>query len=160
MPQYQNHALAGTQGQGREVVRHVIARLYKLHPQASQRDLAKQAGCSRGVVQKALANLKHGRCLDDAPKSGRPRVLQGKDLDRAVELGVEMPVGSSRTVSEQLASEGHPSVHDSTVRRAYRREGVRYGRAKRGFVISEKNRLARLAFATTHGEGKTDLKYQ
>ena len=79
-------------------------------------------------------------------------------MDRAIELGVEMPVGSSRTVSEQLASEGLPVVHASTVCRAYRREGVKYGRAKRGFVISERKRLARLAFATTHGGGKTDFR--
>jgi len=79
-------------------------------------------------------------------------------LDRAIELGVEMPVGRSRTGSEQLASKGLPTVHASTVCRAYRREGVKYGRAKRGFVISERNRLARLASATTHGGGKTDFR--
>ena len=149
---------AGRLVQGREILRHVVVSLQKRHPEASQSDLAKLANCSKGVVQKALAKLKKGLPLEDAPKSGRPRVLQGEALDRAIQLGVDMPVGSSRSVSEQLASEGLPVVHASTVCRAYRRAGVKYGRAKRGFVITEKNRLARLAFATTHGGGKTDFR--
>jgi transposase len=153
-----NHAFAGRQVHEREALRHLVVNLHKQHPKASQRDLARKAECSRGVVQKALAKLKRGVPLEDAPKSGRPRVLQEKALDRAIELGVEMPVGSSRTVSEQLVREGLPVVHPSTVCRAYRREGVKYGSAKRGFMISEGSRLARLAFASTHGDGKTDFR--
>lgn len=142
----------------REVLRHLVVSLHKNHPEASHRELAKLANCSKGVVQKALAKLKMGLPLKDAPKSGRPRLLQGEALERTIQLGVDMPVGSSRTVSEELASEGLPVVHARTVCRSFRRAGVKYGRAKKGFVITEKNRLARLAFAATHGDGNTDFR--
>ena len=151
------HVSAGKLVQEREVLRHLVVNLHNAHPKASQRDLAKLANCSKGVVQRALAKVKRGDPLEDAPKSGRPRVLQGEALDRAIELGVDMPVGSSRTVLEQLACEGLPDVHASTVCRAYRRAGVKYGRAKKGFMISERSRLARLDFATKHGGWKTDF---
>ena len=132
--------------------------MHELNPGASHRELAKLVKCSKGVVQKAMAKLKKGLPLEDAPKKGRPRKLEGEALERAIQLGIDMPVGSSRTVSEELASEGYPDVHASTLCRVLNRAGVKYGRAKRGFVITEKNRLVRLAFAATHGDGKTDFR--
>jgi len=141
----------------REVDRHVIAAMHKNNPGASERELAKLANCSRGAVQRALAKLRKGVPLKDASRSGRPRVLQGEALDRAIQIGVDMPVGSSRDVSDQLACEGLPAVSASTVCRSFRRAGVRYGIAKRGFMITEKGRLARLAFAATHGGDMTDF---
>ncbi len=142
----------------REVLRHLVKTLHHLHPHASHKKLAGMAKCSQGAVQKTLAKLKKGLPLEDAPRTGRPRKLQGEILKKAIQLGVAMPVGSSRTVAEELASEGLPIVDPSTVRRALRGAGVKYGRAKKGFVISEKSRLARLSFAATHGDGKTDFK--
>lgn len=41
-------------------------------------------------------------------------MLRGKGLGRAMDLGLEMHVDSSRTVSEQLGSEGYPSEPDHT----------------------------------------------
>ena len=132
--------------------------MHELQPEASYRELAKLANCSKGVVQRVLAKHRDNLPMEDAPRSGRPRVLQGGALDRTIQLGVEMAVGSSRTVTEELANEGFPALDPSTVRRAFGREGLKYGRAKRGFVISEKSRQARLDFAATHGDGKTDFK--
>lgn len=136
----------------------MIAALLKSHPQASQRELAVLAKCSRGAVQKTLAKLKSGQTLADAPRSGRPQSLRGEAMARAMHLGLQSPVGSSRTVSEQLASEGFPEVHASTVCRAYRRAGVRYGMPRKALLISQKNKVARVAFATKHGSGRTDFR--
>jgi len=80
----------------REVDRHVIAAMHKNNPGASEMVLAKLANCSRGAVQRALAKLRKGVPLKDASRSERPRVLQGEALDRAIQIGVDMPVGSSR----------------------------------------------------------------
>ncbi len=51
-------------------------------------------------------------------------------------------------------------MHASTLCRVFNRAGVKYGRAKRGFVITEKNRLARLAFAATHNPDAAFLMMQ
>ena len=152
------HTLAGKQVKERDISRHLVISYHGHNPQASHRELAKLAKCSKGVVQRALAKHKKGLPMEDASRSGRPRVLQGEALVRTIQLGVEMAVGSSRTVTEELANEGYPVVDPSTVLRAFGREGLKYGRAKRGFVISERSRLARLAFAATHGDGKTDFR--
>lgn len=153
-----DHTSAGRLVQEREVLRHLIAALHKSKPEASQRDLARLANCSRGVVQKAMAKWGKGLPLEDAPKSGRPHSLQGENLARVVQLGVDMPVGSSRTVSEQLARDGLPVVHARTVCRAYCRAGVKYGRAKKGFLLTPDKKVRRLAFARRHGGGHTDFK--
>jgi hypothetical protein len=142
----------------KEVLRHVVPNYHKSHPQASERDLAKLANCSRGVVQRTLAKLKNDPSLKDAPRSGRPLSLQRELLARAFQIGVDSPVGSSRSVSDELASEGFPSVHLSTVCRAYRRAGVQHGGAKKGLLISARNKAARLAFAARHGGGTTDFR--
>lgn len=152
------HIFAGRKVQEREVLRHVVAHLHKRHPEVSQRDLAKLVNCKRGVVQKALAKLTTGVPLEDASRSGRPRMLKGEALDRAVQIGVDMPVGSARSVSEQLVIEGFPEVHARTVCRSFREARVRYGSAKKGFQITASNRISRLAFATEHGGGGTDFK--
>ena len=122
-----------------------------------------QGACKAGKMQQWGGAEGHGKAekcllLEDAPKKGRPRKLEGEALERAIQLGIGMPVGSSRTVSEELASEGYPAVHASTLCRVFNRAGVKYGRAKRGFVITEENSLARLAFAATHGDSKTDFR--
>ena len=142
----------------REAMRHTIANLYKMKPEASLRELSELAGCSKGVVQRTVAKLKNNLSLQDAPRSGRPQSLQGAGLARAVQIGVGSSVGSSKHVSEQLSSEGFPVVHPNTIRRAYRREGLCYGRAKRGLLLNDKIRAARLAFATKHGAGRTDFR--
>ena len=153
-----NHTFAGKLVQEREILRRLIVALHKNKPEASQRDLAKLANCSRGVVQKALAKWKNGLPLEDAPKSGRPQSLQGEDLARVVQLGVDMPVGSARTVSEQMERDGFPVVHARTVCRAYRRAGVKYGRARRGILLTADKKAKRLAFAKKHGSGHTDFR--
>ena len=153
-----NHDIAGKGLQAGEAMRHVVSALHKNFPQASEREIAKLADCSRGVVQKVFAKIKSSLPLKDAPRSGRPKSLQGEALTRAIQIGVESPVGCSRGVCEQLTSEGFPAVHPSTVCRSYRRAGVRYGSAKRGLLITERNRAARIAFATKHGAGGTDFK--
>lgn len=149
--------LAGKGVPERVAMRHTIATLYKRKPGTTLRELARIAGCSKGVAQRTIAKLKTNTSLQDAPRSGRPQCLQGKALARAVQIGVGSPVGSSKFVSEQLLSEGFPVVHPNTVRRAYRREGLCYGTAKRGLQLSNRNRAARVAFATSHGAGRTDF---
>jgi len=64
--------------QEREVLRHVVVNLHKRHPKASQRDLAKLANCSKGVVQKALAKLKRVSPWGTPPKVADQGCCRGK----------------------------------------------------------------------------------
>jgi hypothetical protein len=155
-----NSQFAGKYVPPREVLRHVVANYHKSHPQASERELA---NCSRGVVQRTLAKLKKDLSLKDASRSGRPLSLQGEFLARAIQIGVDSPVGSSRSVSDELASEGSPSVHLSTVCRAYRRAGVQYGGAKKAYSSVLGIRLLGLPLLpgmveVPHGGGAADFR--
>jgi len=149
---------AGKNMPPREAMRYTIAALYKTHPGASVRELAKLAGCKIGVARRTIDKLKCNLALQGAPRSGRPQSLAGRALARAVQIGVKSLVGSSRDVSEQLLSEGFPEVHPSTVRRTYQREGLCYGVAKKSLLLSGKNRGLRVSFATNHGSGRTDFR--
>jgi len=70
---------------------------------------SKAAQLQQGVAQKALGRLKQDHRL------AYHRASRGEYLAKVVQLGVGMPVGSTRTVSEQMVRDELPAVHARSV---------------------------------------------
>jgi len=119
---------------------------------------AKRLGYKLSFVQKWYKQWQEQGNLNDLPRSGRPTVLKGPDLDHAQELVLEEQ--SSTTAWKLLVEEGiiPASTHRSTVWRAVHKgeKHLEMGSERVIPLISAAARAKRKAFAEYHLQAKTD----
>ena len=133
---------AGKMSSDREILKRCIASVAKKNPKLNMTELAKLLGTSLSTVSRTLGRVKRGVPLSDAPRSGRPAKLQGKLLAKALKLGTGMH-GSSSYVAARLREYGC-TVSSKTVRATFRRKGLKFGKPKRGLLLTDKHKLAKI----------------
>ena len=99
---------------------------HKLGPKLSQREIAKEIGCSKSTVNHWLACFERtGDVLDETGR-GRKRKTSKKEDEMIVSMATSSPQVSSQTISDKLERRG-VSLSNNTIRRRLKEAGFSYG---------------------------------
>lgn len=142
----------------KEEIRQRIKYLREKDPGKSIRGIAAELKCNKAVVEHTVKKLNAGLPLSDAPRSGRPRSLQGTALDTALSLGLQSSSASSKTIAETLKQQGLADVSPSTISRTLRGSGCQYGPPRKVPLLTQKHKQTRVSFAVKHTDLKTDFR--
>lgn len=116
----------------------------------SQREVATALGISRGAVQKAISIYRSTGDYKSRPRSGRPRATTDRDDRVLVRMSLNDRRLTAPDIRKTLSIDHGVDVTTRTVRNRLMDAGL-YGRvARHKPLISEKNRVARLAWAREH----------
>lgn len=135
-----------------------IKHLLLNEPTTSLNEIAKQAGCSWKTVKRVKSKMDLGLSLRDAPRSGRPAALKGQDLELAMQELQSEHMSSSKEMCSLLRDKGIADLAPRTMRRYMRKNGMTYGTAKKGLLLSDAQKIKRVEFARKHLSLKTDWK--
>lgn len=110
-------------------------------------DIAKAVGVSRKVAARWVDRYQQQHNVAERPKPGRKPIMNREAIAAAVAIVEQQDVRNCNVVAQQLA-EGHQvQVSGRTVRRQLQRVGMAYEAPKRVRIISDANKLKRVAFA-------------
>ena len=80
--------------------------------------IAKQAGCSRSVVNSILKKQASGKPIEDAPKSGRPSAFKEEQLQKLKNMAIS---STSKEIAAQSSSVFDKHISSRTVCRTLKK---------------------------------------
>ena len=109
---------------------------------------AKRLRVSRNTVKLTIKRFEERKSIDDAPRSGRPRLTSEVTERHVVQSVKRNPWQSLAALKESISMIA--TLSNTSVRRILRRSGYINCKARRKPLISERNAKERLAFALKH----------
>lgn len=114
------------------------------------REIGEIVGLSHTTCRYIVKRHTDTGTITSRPRPGRPKKLAEREREAIVEEISNDPFKSAANIASHVEEIGGPSVSAQTIRNVLHSEGI-YGRtARRKPLISERNRLKRLAFANEY----------
>ena len=131
--------------------------LWEKNKSSSIRGIAKEAKLPLSYCQRWVRRYRETGTVEDAPRLGRPRILDDAMLCTAEAIGAEKCTGTSRRVAATLLSEYGTRVSPRTVRRNFSHAGLVWEGPKQSPLLTKLHKTRRLQWAQKHLRNKTSF---
>lgn len=113
----------------------------------TSKELAEQFNVDKSTITRLYSKYKKTNSTKDLPKSGRPRILDKREERRAVRYIVSGECSTATQVQQKLQSDYKIEVCPETIRRVFKKNGLKSAVKTKKPLLTPRLRKARYEFA-------------
>ena len=118
--------------------------------ESDSKELSRRSGIPLRTVQRDLFKMKQGISLERKVGSGRPRLLNGQDTRRLLQLAVKDDMRTSTDLKLELEKRRSPNVSSRTITRYLNKAGYHYKTPKSEPLLTETHTVNRVQWCQDH----------